>query len=65
MPVVANSIKFDTDGWRGIIGDEFTFERLALNILAKSLRTVCPTAIAWGQNDLCLDLETNIDKSAG
>ncbi|MBD2724814.1 phosphoglucomutase/phosphomannomutase family protein [Nostoc sp. FACHB-892] len=30
MPVVANSIKFGTDGWRGIIGDEFTFERLAL-----------------------------------
>ncbi|MEH1949089.1 MAG: phosphoglucomutase/phosphomannomutase family protein, partial [Nostoc sp.] len=24
------SIKFGTDGWRGIIGDEFTFERLAL-----------------------------------
>ncbi len=30
MPVAANSIKFGTDGWRGIIGDEFTFERLAL-----------------------------------
>lgn len=30
MPVVTNSIKFGTDGWRGIIGDEFTFERLAL-----------------------------------
>ncbi|MHC5615419.1 MAG: phosphoglucomutase/phosphomannomutase family protein [Nostoc sp.] len=30
MPVVANSIKFGTDGWRGVIGDEFTFERLAL-----------------------------------
>jgi phosphomannomutase len=30
MPVVANSIKFGTDGWRGIIGDEFTFESLAL-----------------------------------
>jgi len=30
MPVVANSIKFGTDGWRGIIGDDFTFERLAL-----------------------------------
>ncbi|WP_373525060.1 phosphoglucomutase/phosphomannomutase family protein [Nostoc sp.] len=30
MPVVANSIKFGTDGWRGVIGDDFTFERLAL-----------------------------------
>jgi len=30
MPVVANSIKFGTDGWRGVIGDEFTFESLAL-----------------------------------
>ena len=30
MPVAANSIKFGTDGWRGIIGDDFTFERLAL-----------------------------------
>ncbi len=30
MPVVANSIKFGTDGWRGVIGGEFTFERLAL-----------------------------------
>jgi phosphomannomutase len=30
MPVAANSIKFGTDGWRGVIGDEFTFERLAL-----------------------------------
>lgn len=30
MPVVANSIKFGTDGWRGVIGEEFTFARLAL-----------------------------------
>jgi len=30
MPVLANEIKFGTDGWRGVIGDEFTFERLAL-----------------------------------
>ncbi|OCQ96031.1 phosphoglucosamine mutase [Nostoc sp. MBR 210] len=30
MPVVASSIKFGTDGWRGVIGEEFTFERLAL-----------------------------------
>jgi phosphomannomutase len=30
MPVVTNTIKFGTDGWRGVIGDEFTFERLAL-----------------------------------
>jgi phosphomannomutase len=30
MPVAANLIKFGTDGWRGVIGDEFTFERLAL-----------------------------------
>ncbi|MDJ0733989.1 MAG: phosphoglucomutase/phosphomannomutase family protein [Nostocaceae cyanobacterium] len=29
MPVAANSIKFGTDGWRGVIADEFTFERLA------------------------------------
>ncbi len=30
MPVASNSIKFGTDGWRGIIGDDFTFARLAL-----------------------------------
>jgi phosphomannomutase len=30
MPVASKSIKFGTDGWRGVIGDEFTFERLAL-----------------------------------
>jgi phosphomannomutase len=30
MPVVTNPIKFGTDGWRGVIGEEFTFERLAL-----------------------------------
>ena len=30
MSVIANSIKFGTDGWRGVIADEFTFERLAL-----------------------------------
>ncbi len=30
MPVAANSIKFGTDGWRGVIGDDFTFENLAL-----------------------------------
>lgn len=30
MPVARNSIKFGTDGWRGVIGDDFTFERLAL-----------------------------------
>lgn len=41
-------------------------ENAALNILAKSLRTVGHTGIyAWGQNDLCLDLETSVNKSAG
>lgn len=30
MPEVGNKIKFGTDGWRGIIADDFTFERLAL-----------------------------------
>ncbi|KYC38079.1 phosphoglucosamine mutase [Scytonema hofmannii PCC 7110] len=30
MRVTTNSIKFGTDGWRGVIADEFTFERLAL-----------------------------------
>ena len=30
MSVVTNPIKFGTDGWRGVIGEEFTFERLAL-----------------------------------
>ncbi len=34
--------------------------------LAKGLSTVGHTGTkAWGQNDLCLDLETSIDKSAG
>ena len=30
MPVATNPIKFGTDGWRGVIGEEFTFERLDL-----------------------------------
>lgn len=30
MPVVGKKINFGTDGWRGIIADDFTFERLAL-----------------------------------
>ncbi len=30
MPEVGNKIKFGTDGWRGIIADDFTFARLAL-----------------------------------
>lgn len=30
MSVTTSSIKFGTDGWRGVIADEFTFERLAL-----------------------------------
>ena len=30
MPVAGNAIKFGTDGWRGVIADDFTFERLAL-----------------------------------
>ncbi|MBW4547076.1 MAG: phosphoglucomutase/phosphomannomutase family protein [Symplocastrum torsivum CPER-KK1] len=30
MPVAVQSIKFGTDGWRGLIAADFTFERLAL-----------------------------------
>lgn len=30
MPVAGNAIKFGTDGWRGIIGDQFTFDNLSL-----------------------------------
>jgi len=30
MSVASRKIKFGTDGWRGIIADDFTFERLAL-----------------------------------
>ncbi len=30
MPIAAHSIKFGTDGWRGVIAADFTFERLAL-----------------------------------
>ncbi|HEY9710350.1 MAG TPA: phosphoglucomutase/phosphomannomutase family protein, partial [Oculatellaceae cyanobacterium] len=30
MPIAAQSIKFGTDGWRGVIADDFTFERVAL-----------------------------------
>jgi phosphomannomutase len=30
MQVASKPIKFGTDGWRGIIGDDFTFERLVL-----------------------------------
>lgn len=41
-------------------------ENAALNILAKGLSTVGHTGTnAWGQNDLCLDLETSVNKSAG
>ncbi len=28
--MAANAIKFGTDGWRGVIGDEFTFDRLLM-----------------------------------
>ncbi|MBD2137720.1 phosphoglucomutase/phosphomannomutase family protein [Anabaena sp. FACHB-1237] len=39
MAVLSNPIKFGTDGWRGVIAEEFTFERLALvaNVAAKVL----------------------------
>lgn len=30
MPIAEHSIKFGTDGWRGVIAADFTFERLAL-----------------------------------
>lgn len=30
MPVTSHPIKFGTDGWRGLIAADFTFERLAL-----------------------------------
>ncbi len=30
MPVSTQEIKFGTDGWRGIIADDFTFDRLTL-----------------------------------
>ncbi|RMF20468.1 MAG: phosphoglucomutase/phosphomannomutase family protein [Cyanobacteria bacterium J083] len=30
MPVAINPIKFGTDGWRGIIAADFTFERVAM-----------------------------------
>ncbi|HEY9651861.1 MAG TPA: phosphoglucomutase/phosphomannomutase family protein [Coleofasciculaceae cyanobacterium] len=30
MPIAAHSIKFGTDGWRGVIADDFTFDRVAL-----------------------------------
>lgn len=30
MPIDAHSIKFGTDGWRGVIAADFTFDRLAL-----------------------------------
>ncbi|MEA5578867.1 phosphoglucomutase/phosphomannomutase family protein [Anabaena sp. UHCC 0451] len=30
MPILTSPIKFGTDGWRGVIGEEFTFERLAI-----------------------------------
>lgn len=29
MPIAADSIKFGTDGWRGVIAADFTFERVA------------------------------------
>lgn len=39
MAIFSNPIKFGTDGWRGVIAEEFTFERLALaaNVAAKVL----------------------------
>ncbi len=42
MPVTAHPIKFGTDGWRGLIAADFTFERLALvaPIAAKVLANV-------------------------
>ena len=42
MPIAAQSIKFGTDGWRGVIADDFTFERVALvaSVAAKVLADV-------------------------
>lgn len=42
MAIAAHSIKFGTDGWRGVIADDFTFERLALvaPMAAKILATL-------------------------
>ena len=42
MPVTNRSIKFGTDGWRGVIADDFTFERLAqvAPVAAQVLATV-------------------------
>lgn len=42
MAIAADSIKFGTDGWRGVIAADFTFERLALvaPVAAKILATV-------------------------
>ena len=30
LPIAVNPIKFGTDGWRGIIAADFTFDRVAL-----------------------------------
>jgi phosphomannomutase len=42
MPIAADSIKFGTDGWRGVIAADFTFERVAFvaPIAAKVLADV-------------------------
>ncbi|MGB5959143.1 MAG: phosphoglucomutase/phosphomannomutase family protein [Coleofasciculaceae cyanobacterium] len=42
MAIAADSIKFGTDGWRGVIAADFTFERLALvaPVAAKILASV-------------------------
>lgn len=46
MPIAAHSIKFGTDGWRGIIAADFTFERLgwAASTAAKVLADVYGTS---------------------
>ena len=48
MPVAEKKIKFGTDGWRGIIADDFTFARLALvaPIAAKVLAQTFGDAIS-------------------
>ncbi len=45
MAIAAHSIKFGTDGWRGVIAADFTFERLALvaPVAAKILAQIADT----------------------
>lgn len=53
MPVSTEEIKFGTDGWRGIIADDFTFDRLTL-VAPIAARVLSQTYRATAGNNIII-----------